>query len=98
MTKNHFKKFIEGLYKQQLEGEDNSILCKDTVNFLLQENKRLKEEISIYHEIVNCDNCDFHSWDEFENIDGSYDSFEVCDRGHTEELINNRFCQDWHEF
>ena len=63
----------------------------DLLNELHEENKQLKKENMEYYHLVNCRNCKYHNYDW--GTDG--DEFEVCDKGHTERLMYNKFCKEW---
>lgn len=60
---------------------------------IVDENEQLKKENMEYYHLVNCGNCKYHNYDWFD--DG--DEFEVCEKGHTERLIYNKFCKEWRE-
>ena len=74
-------------------GSNARRIC-DELNALYDENKQLKKENMEYYHLVNCGNCKYHNYDWFD--DG--DEFEVCDKGHTERLMYNKFCKEWREF
>lgn len=58
---------------------------------LEKENEQLRKENMEYYHLVNCGNCKYHDYDWFD--DG--DEFEVCEKGHTERLMYNKFCKEW---
>ena len=60
---------------------------------LKQENEQLKKENMEYYHLINCGNCKYHNYDWFD--DG--EEFEVCEKGHTERLMYNKFCKEWRE-
>ena len=60
---------------------------------LERENEKLRKENMEYYHLVNCGNCKYHNYDWFD--DG--DEFEVCEKGHTERLMYNKFCKEWRE-
>lgn len=60
---------------------------------LEKENEKLRKENMEYYHLVNCGNCKYHNYDWFD--DG--DEFEVCEKGHTERLMYNKFCKEWRE-
>lgn len=66
-------------------------LLYEEVNTLREENRELKNENMEYYRLVNCGNCQYHNYDWHD--DG--EEFEVCDKGNTERLIYNKFCNEW---
>ena len=92
-----FSTIVDNEYKTFyfiIDDIDNVKLLVKRLNILSEENKRLKKENREYHHLVSCDNCKYHNYDWFD--DG--DEFEVCDKGHTERLVYNKFCKEWREF
>ena len=97
------KRFIaDGIMVIDLEDKIPSILTNNkkqqerfikNLNELHEENRELKKEVMEYYRIVNCGNCRYHNYDWYD--DG--DEFEVCDKGNTERLMYNKFCDEWEQ-
>ncbi len=100
MNKKRF--IVDGIMVIDLEDKIPSILTNNkkqqerfikNLNELHEENRELKKEVMEYYRIVNCGNCRYHNYDWYD--DG--DEFEVCDKGNTERLMYNQFCDEWEQ-
>lgn len=84
-------------YELQEEQKAFDKLHKRHINLLKQqgelerENKKFKEELRIYREIANCNNCKHQNYNWFKGAD-------YCIRGNNKQQMEYHICKGWEEF
>lgn len=86
---NLFDNKMDTFYEIEDSDENIEVLC-DRLNWLVNENERLKQELAIYRKLASCGNCEYHNYDWYD--DG--DEFEICEKGND---VDDRICKDWEE-
>ena len=90
---NELKLRMDDNYKK-VENYDKLYNKHRKASKIIAELKNTKEELekenNDYYKVFNCRNCGYLSYDW--GADG--DEYEVCDKGHTDKLINNFYCEE----
>ena len=110
MTKKRFVEHYAGRTLKRLIGikdietnrvcvtiEENTRLLNelnDVREQLIDENKQLKKELTVYRKVARCSNCKYQNYDWFE--DG--DEFEICEKGNNNQQMEYHICKEWEEF